>query len=389
MKKHVLIGLAFLAAACGSRILPSEIAAAEGLSKSSLSAQTMKLAPSEWQEGTAALEESRRLAKKGKTAQSRLKALEALIYFKTAIAVAKGKVAEGRIRKAKDDMAQYENEREKFATLRQDAEVRFLQIMAYHMEQKDEAFLRRSNFENEREKYLKLTLEEKEKWDKAHRPALEKNLLYAGSLVEAAKLITSRYGSGKAVQDEAIGAISAASDALDGPWETARPLVDEALMKAERLLEHQRIKAKPHPLENPASAEETLEMVKKNLEDKKVFVSASFKGILVSVENPWDGKKAELKDSALSVIEVLAGILKDGDDALVLIESYHFDKDAEKARIVSEAIGLTALSHFESKKLAADRVAAAGWGNAQVHDPGPCLVNACPGGRLDIVIVSY
>jgi hypothetical protein len=303
MTKIAVMILPVLLAACGSKTVLPEISSAETLSGSKIAAAAKKLAPEPWKKGEAALAESRSLARKGKGLEAKLAALESMVYFKTAIAAAQEKIALERITKAKEDAARFGGEREKYAAMRQDAEARFLQIMAYHMEQKDEADLKRSSFETEREKYLKLSDSEKEKWNDAQKPALRKDLAYAESLLDVAGLIAARFGGPKAERDEAESADSAARGALEGSWESARPLVDDALLKAERLLVHQRIMAKPASLQNPAASTETLQMIKTGLKGEKVFIAAGLKGILISIENPWDAGASKLTDRAGKVLE--------------------------------------------------------------------------------------
>ncbi|MFH1434711.1 MAG: hypothetical protein ABIJ56_03245 [Pseudomonadota bacterium] len=388
MKK--LATAAFFCAVCGcaGATYPREIAQAQALTESKLALSARKLAPALWKLGSDALAASLERAGKGDSTESGLLATEAMIHFKTAIAVSRGKVADERIRSLKEDMARYENDREKFTTLRKDAEVRFLKIMSYHMEQKDEAELRRSSFENEREKYLKLTDEEKEKWNNLHRPALGRQLQSAAGLVEVARFMAFHFGELQAQQDEAEKALATASDALPGPWDTARPLVDDALLKAQRLLMHQRILAKPGPIENPAARTDIFEMVGKNL-GGKVFVSATFKGILLSIENPWEGKKGGLKGSAAALIDDIAGLLGGGKEALVFIETYYFDKSEKISLETSDEIGKSAMSALLDRNLDSERIAFKGWGAVASADSGPCLSSACPDGRLDIIIVNF
>ena len=373
---------------CSGAIYPREIAQAQALTESKLALSARKLAPDLWKLGSDALAASRESAGKGDGTDSRLLAAEAMIHFKTAIAVSMGKVADERKRSLKEDIARYESDREKFATLRKDAELRFLKVMSYHMEQKDEAELRRSSFENERKKYLKLTDEEKEKWDKLHRPALQKQLQSAAGLVEVARFIAFHFNELQAQQDEAEKALATASAALAGPWDTARPLVDDALLKAQRLLMHQRILAKPGLLENPAARADIFEMVGKNL-GGKVFVSATFKGILLSIENPWEGKKHGLKSSAAALLEDIAGLIGGGKEALVFIETYYFDKSEKISLETSDEIGKSAMNVLLDKNVDGERIAFKGWGAAASADSGPCLASACPDGRLDIIIVNF
>ena len=378
--------LILAAAGCGSKTYPAELVDAEAMTKSHVAASAMKLAPSIWKKGTEALEKSRSLAKKGKAVESKLAGLEALIHFKTAVAVAEEKIAKDRLRQAQEGAAQYAAQEEKFRVLRQDAEARFLQIMSYHMAQKDEAAQRKSSFESERAKYLELDKKEKKSWDEAQRPILEKTLHHVRSLIAAADLVASRFGDLPSQRQEAESAAAEAEKALGGSWETARPLVDEALMKAERLLEHERIMAKPSALKNPATLEETLAMVKKNLEGKGAFVSATFTGILVSVENPWEGASAKLGSQAAGAVAEVARLLEGRENALTLVAAYHFGKEPATA---SEAIALTAQANLEKGKLPAGSIAALSWGDATPFDAGPCLASACPGGRLDIFVVNY
>ena len=373
---------------CSPATYPQEIAQAQALTESKLALSAKKLAPSLWKLGSDALAASRESAGKGDGTDSRLLAAEAMIHFKTAIAVSGGKMADERIRSLKKDIARYRNDREKFTTLRKDAEVRFLKVMSYHMEQKDEAELRRSSFINELDKYLKLTDEEKEKWDKLRRTALQKQLQSAAGLVEVARFIAFHFGVLQAQQDEAEKSLMTASAALAGPWDAARPLVDDALLKAQRLLMHQRILAKPGLLENPAARADIFEMVGKNL-GGKVFVSATFKGILLSIENPWEKKKGALNSSAAALLDDIAGLLGGGKDALIFIETYYYDKSEKISLETSDEIGKSAMNVLLEKNLDGERIAFKGWGSAASADSGPCLSSTCPGGRLDIIIVTY
>jgi hypothetical protein len=380
---------ALIAASCGARSYPSEFHDAEAMTRSHVAAAAKRLAPATWKLGADALEESRTFAKKGKEAEARLAAMKALILFKTAVARAEGMVAEERIRDANDGSLHYENEKEKFTVLRQDAEKRFLHVMAFHLEQKDDAQVRKSNFDKDREKYLKLSDEEKAAWDKEAGPGLRKNLQHVQALIAAAGLLISQGSPAAAQKAEAEQALESAAGALDGPWESARPLVDEAMMKAERLLAHARILAKPDPLGNPASDPGTFGMMKKNLEPLGALVSATFKGILIALPDPWDGKEGKLKGSAAGALEEIAGLLKGREAALVLIQSYHFDADSQEAGTTAEAMALTAQAALEKGKVPAEAVASRTWGNAVPYDAGPCLGKACPDGRLDIFIISY
>ncbi len=377
------------AAACGTRSYPPEFHDAEAMTRSHVAAAAKRLAPAKWKLGADALELSRALAKKGKEPEARLAAMEALIHFKTAAAQAEGIVAGERIGDAKEMIRHYENEKEKFTVLRQDAEKRFLNVMAFHLEQKDDAQVRKSNFEKDREKYLKLSDEEKAAWDKEAKPGLKKNIQHAEALMAAAGLLVSDKSPAATQQAEARDALDAAAGALDGSWESARPLVDEAMMKAERLLAHARILAKPDPLENPASIPDTFKMMKKNLEPEGALVSVTFAGVLIALPNPWDGKNGALRDSAAGTLEEIAGILKGREHAAVLIQSYHFEADSQKADTTAEAMALTAQAKLEKGKVPAGSIAAKTWGNAVPYDAGPCLGQACPDGRIDIVIVSY
>jgi hypothetical protein len=388
MKKIAVMILPVLLAACGSKTVLPEISSAEALSGSKIAAAAKKLAPEPWKKGEAALAESRSLARKGKGLDAKLAALESMVYFKTAIAAAQEKIALERIAKAKEDAARFGGEREKYAALRQDAEARFLQIMAYHMEQKDEADLKRSSFETEREKYLKLSDSEKKKWDDAQKPALRKDLAYAESLLDVAGLIAARFGGAKTEKDEAESADSAARGALEGSWESARPLVDDALLKAERLLVHQRIMAKPASLQNPAESKETLQMIKTGLKGENVFIAAGLKGILISVENPWDAGASKLTGRAVKVLEAIGGFVKGSKGALLYIQSYSFGEDGEKSRSASEAAAASAMQALEAFKLPAGSALSRGLGIGPIIDPGPCLAGQCPGGRLDVIIVQ-
>jgi hypothetical protein len=385
----LLAAAALCAASCGARSYPSEFHDAEAMTKSHVAAAAKRLAPDTWKLGADALEQCRAYAKKGKEPEARLAAMEALVHFKTAVARAEGIVAEERIRDAVDLGLHYENEKEKFTVLRQDAEKRFLNVMAYHLEQKDDAQVRKSNFDKDREKYLELSQEEKETWDKEARPGLRKNLQHAEALIAAAGLLVSQGSPAAAQKAEAEKALETAAGAVEGSWESARPLVDEAMMKAERLLAHARILAKPDPLENPASDGDTFKMVKKNLEPLGALVSATFKGILVALPDPWDAGKGALTKSATKALEEIAGLLKGRERPLVLIQSYHFEADSDKADTTAEAMALTAQAGLEKGKVPAEGMASKSWGNAVPYDAGPCLGQVCADGRLDIFIVSY
>jgi len=377
------------AAACGGRRPPQELAAARALAASPLYAAARKLSPETWHAAEEALARAAAAAKKGDAQEARLASLEAQALFKTALVLADGKKAAARALEAKEKTAAHAAAAQKFSTLRRDAEKRFLKIVDYHFAQKDEAALMKSAFALDRGKFLALDEEGRAAWEAAHAPGLEKTLALAESYAAAAGLIVRACVAAGAQQQEAQEAIAAARAAKDGSWEARRPLVDDALLKAERLLVHARLLATPAPLENPAASDAAVALVKGATAGEALFFSSGLKGIALSAADPWDAGAGALSAAALSVVGKLGALVKGRTSVLLLVEAYAYPPQAKDAKAVSDAIAAAVMAALPVENAAGSGIAAVGRGAAPPPDPSSCVFAPCPGGRVDITIVNY
>ncbi len=312
---------------------------------------------------------------------ARSKALEASIVLKTAIAGARQKVAGARILAAQDRIARAGEDLERMRSLRLDAEQRFLSLVAFHDEQSDLATNLQSRFEADQQKVAKLDPAEIAAWEKVEQDRLARVLQGARCFVAAAEAL----GCAALVPSETgdtLSAIGNAGKALGDDWKILRPLVDDAALRAERLLVHTRAMSQPAPLDNPASDTKAVERFITALKGTGAMVSATRMGILVSIEDPLI--EGQLSPSSVAVIVALDSALGDGIHP-VLVQSWApsgcagSDCDAKSEDIAEAA--LTALGTTV-------KATARSWGNAPFSDPGHCLSGSCTAGRLDIVILA-
>jgi hypothetical protein len=314
--------------------------------------------------------------------------MEASILFKTAIAVSREKKADARIASAEQRIEKADAELAKFRSLRIDSQARFLKLHAFHEVQKDAAKTSLAAFKKDRDMLAGLDDEERAKWLSVEAERIATSLQSAAGAVLAAEAL----GCEKLLPSETKEtreALEKAREAQGSGWETIRPLSDDARLRAERLLHHTRTLAKPVPLENPAADAQLVERFVKALADTRAMVSATPRGILLSLRDPLDAKDGGLTDETLEAIRATLGAMGDASKSVILVEAYlsegcSTEACIEKTGKISQAASLA----LSSGGVPESAVFPEGWGEAPPPDPGHCLAEACPAGRLDIVIVK-
>jgi hypothetical protein len=374
--------------ACGPPPPPAYITDVESLAAGPAAEGAEKRAPSLWKKASDALEKARQAHARGDDPAARSLALEASILFKTAMAVARQKKAEARIDGAEDRIAGASKELKKFTSLRIDSQSRYLELLSFHDAQKDASKAILAAFQKDREAFSKMSEEEKETWLAAESLRLGRLVQAARSSIAAAAFL----GSDKILPSEtkeANEALSKAEKAQDAGWENLRPLADEAFLRAERLLVHVRALAKPKPMSNPAADPQVVERFVKAIGGARVMVSATAKGILLSFADPLDEQTGALDEKTREGLETALGAAGKTGKPAFFIEAYRSEGcGAKGCEVDSRMIAELAAAALVSAGVPESDIATHGWGQEPAPDPGHCLAEACPGGRLDVVIVN-
>jgi len=386
--RNLSVALVFLLIiSCSGGVQVKEVETAQLYTAQKFAEIAKKYAPKEWMEGEKCLEESKSLLKKGKSDKARFKSLLALIYFKIATAIANQKVALTRIEQANKELESLEIEKNKIVALRSEAEDRFLKIMDYHNRQSDDALLMRRKFETDREAYLKLSDEEKKKWEKEMEKVLSKDIVYAETLIDIAHALNERCNCASPAQmTEAEKGLEDAKACKGGGWENVRPLTDNAILKAQRLIFHLRVMGKG--MENPASSETTLNMVKAKFDGTRVFIGSSIKGIVLSIENPWDNNQGKLSEDAVNFLNKVREIANQSEKVIVSVQSYFWGDDEEGSDLIAKKILNETEKIIKSGEEHRIKTIKRSLGNGSVIDSGPCISKKCSGGRLDVIIIA-
>jgi hypothetical protein len=374
--------------ACGPPPLPACITDAEGIASGPAAAGAREKAPALWKQASQALDKAHHAHAAGDEEAARTHALEASILYKTALAVARQKNAGMRIAAARDRVAEAGSELERFKSLRIDAQARFLKLQAFHQEQKDLAKATHAAFKKDRDALASMDEEEKAEWLSVERKRIERVLKAAAGAVLAAETL----GCDKRLPSETKEtreALRKAEEARGAGWETLRPLSDEAWLRAERLLHHARVMHKPDPLENPAEDADLVARFVKAMEDTRVMVSATSRGILLSIRDPLDDASSDLDQEARTALETALGAMGEAEEPVVIIEAYRLEGCSAKECLEdSVSIAQQAASFLVSTGLGESSVISKGWGDSPPSDPGHCLVETCTSGRLDVLIVK-
>lgn len=373
--------------ACGPPPLPACITDAEGIASGPAAAGAREKAPALWKQASQALDRAYHAHAAGDEDAARTHALEASILYKTALAVARKKNAGTRIAAARDRVAEAGSELERYKSLRIDAQARFLKLQAFHQEQKDLAKATHAAFKKDRDALASMGEEEKAEWLSVERKRIERVLKAAAGAVLAAETL----GCDKKLPSETKEtreALRKAEEARGAGWETLRPLSDEAWLRAERLLHHARVMNKPDPLENPAEDADLVARFVKAMEDTRVMVSATSRGILLSIRDPLDDA-SDLGQEARTALETALGAMGKAGEPVVIIEAYRLEGCSAKECLEdSVSIAQQAASFLVSAGLVESSVISKGWGDSPPSDPGHCLVETCTSGRLDVLIVK-
>ncbi|MBW2260522.1 MAG: DUF4398 domain-containing protein [Deltaproteobacteria bacterium] len=386
--RAVLLVVAAALVSCGPPPAPSYITDAAGIESSPAAQDARVKAPALWKSATDALERARNAHAAGDEPRALALAMEASALFKTAIAVMREKKAGARIAAAERRIEEAGIELAKFKSLRIDSQARFLELHAYHETQKDAAKASLAAFKKDRDMMAGLEDGEKSKWLAVEAGRIATALQAAAGAVLAAEAL----GCEKLLPSETKEtreALEKAQQAQGADWETTRPLSDDARLRADRLLNHTRTLNKPDPLENPATDAHLVERFVKALADTRVMVSATTRGILLSLRDPLDAKDGGLTDEALEAIGTSLGAMGDASKSVILVEAYLCEECSGEVCIEkSGKIALSAARELVNGGVPESAVFSRGWGESPPPDPGHCLAEACPGGRLDILIVN-
>lgn len=388
MNRHVtVLVLAVLLGRCGPPPPPEYIVRVESLSASKAASGAREKAPALFKKGSDAIEAALKAHRSGDEELARDLALEASILLKTAIARAREKSATSRVESAEARVAAAEEELQRFTSLRLDTQKRFLILASYHDEQSDLAANLLSKFEADRKVLAGLEGEKRQKWLTVERERLARVLMGArGSVLAAAALGSQTLLASETEETEA--AVQRADDAMDDQWEVLRPLVDDASLRADRLLTHTRAMQEPEPLANPAEDDEAVARLVQALKGTKAMVSATRRGILVSLADGLDPKTQELSPEASSALVKLADAL--GPDPHPLLVETWMRHGCEPAVCMgaSESLEDAAVKALTDAGEAPDSITSHAWGNLPIGQEGHCLATGCPGGRLDVLVLA-
>ncbi len=379
--------LLFIAAcswSCGPSRPPQWIADVEGLASGPATAGVMQKAPAEWKAAKDALEDAGKALGGGHEEEAKRHAAKASILFKTAMTVARGKDAKERIDAACKRASAAIAEAEALRSKRLDAQARFLSLQSFHESQGDLAKQKLASLEKDKKALAAMSESQKEKWLALEATRLDREIQRSRATILTAQALGCD-GSLPAESGETAAALAKAAAAPASLWESRRTLVDDAALRADRFLHHCRALHEPDPIENPAGDAVTVAVLVKALEGTGAVVSAGQRGIVVAIPDPQDGQGG-LGESATSALGIAGGVVAKMTPAVVLVEVYppagcsgeSCAADALElagtgaAAFVAGAAGVTAKAH--------------GWGPVPPSEPGPCL-SACPGGRLDVVVL--
>ncbi len=382
------IVLAAALAACGPPTSPVYITDVASIESSPAAQGAREKAPALWKSASEALEKARQAHAAGDEPRARSLAMEASILFKTAIAVMREKKAQARIAAAEERIGEAGVELARFRSLRIDSQARFLELHAFHEAQKDAAKASLAAFKKDRDMLAGLDDGEKSKWLAVEAERIATVLQAAAGAVLAAEAL----GCEKLLPSETKEtreSLEKARQAQAAEWETIRPLSDDARLRADRLLNHTRTLGKPDPLVNPAADAKLVERLVKALADTRVMVSATPRGILLSLRDPYDTKDGGLTDEALGAIDTALGAMGNTSKCVILAEAYLSEGcTGEACDEKTGKIAQSAALKLVDSGVPESAVFPKGWGRSPLPDPGHCLAEACPGGRLDIVIVN-
>ncbi len=382
------IVLAAVLASCGPPPPPAYITDVASIEASPAAQGAREKAPALWKSAGEALEKARQAHASGDESLARSLATEASILFKTAIAVMREKKAQARIAAAEKRIEEAGVELARFRALRIDSQARFLELHAFHETQKDAAKASLAAFKKDRELLAGLDDEQKAKWLAVEAGRIATVLQAAAGAVLAAEALGCETLLPSETK-ETREAIEKARQAQSADWETIRPLSDDARLRADRLLNHTRAMSKPDPLVNPAADAGLVERFVKALADTRVMVSATPRGILLSLRDPRDAKHGGLTDEALAAIDAALGAMGDAPNGVILAEAYlSHGCSGEACTEKTGKIAQSAALRLVDGGIKESAVFPKGWGASPPPDPGHCIAEACPGGRLDILIVN-
>jgi hypothetical protein len=382
-----VLAAAIALSSCGPPPLPEYITGAQDLSSAPAAEDAREAAPSIYEKGRTALARAVEAHAHGDEQEARTAALEASIHFKTAIAVSRRKGAANRIADCEDRIAAAGDDLSRFTSLRLDTGQRFLKLIAFHEDQSDLAARLLSEFEADEKTLSELSGEQREAWLQVEGERLAGVLQGARATVLAAEVLGARelLASELAQMEQSLADAEAARDES---WEVLRPLVDDASLRAARLLVHTRTLAEPGPLANPAADAALVERLVAALEGGGAMVVPSARGIVVSLADAWNVEEAALAPGVEETIGRLAEAL-DGATATVLVEGWLAEGcEADACGPASSSLAAAGAESLRATGLDAERIESHGWGDAPLSEAGHCLAATCEGGRLDVVILA-
>jgi len=388
MRVAVRAALLTLAASCGPPPPPAYITEAAGIASGPAAEDAMGKAPEIWKKASDALEKARHAFEAGDETKALSLAIEASILMKTAMAVARQMKARSRIASAEERIAVAGAALERFKSLRLDSESSFLVLQEFHDAQKDKAKILLASLEKDRKHLAGMSEKQKAGWLEAEQKRISRLLRGASGTILAARAL----GCDEIVPsetEETEEALRRAKEAEQAEWDVLRPLADDASLRAERLLVHTRTLHKPGPLANPASETALVERFVAAYAKTKVMVSATARGILLSIRDPRDAAGGDIASPATKAIEIALGAMGEPSSATVLVEVFVSQGcGPDGCAADSEEIAGLALDALVAGGVKASAVLAKGWGEAPPYEPGHCLAAPCPGGRLDVLIID-
>lgn len=375
---------------CSSACRPAELEDARGYLKSNLKALANKEVPHLWSRAKEALAEAEKYAKKGKAQDAKLWAMKAQVRFK--IAIANGQIlrATRQLEEMEKVIEKLKSQRERYRSRRLRSEKRYMEIMKFHMKNKDAALIVKKNYENERRNYLKLNNSERERWNELKLGELTRDYNLAVSYFEAGKLIGRKWKMLSAQHDELNRVVQEASEGLAGgeEWIELKPLISEAVLMAQNFLFMQRQLSANDVLKNPAEDEELRLKIESEMKNVDVFISSAFIGMIISFKEIWRKNQNEFKEEAVEGIIHLCKILKASPSPLIGIEAYYWSEKTDN-KTVSEKIARKALETLSDCGFPKNSTFHLGLGNISPVLTGPCVKKQCEEGRLDFIIINY